>query len=619
MLKRICFTFLLLEFSPCVLFAQNEFYKLNALSLDNLASFKSPGKNWKIVGNTYGSFDSKFPKSEKGKGVLLNDYDEKIQFKSEANLFTELEHGDIFLSLDFMIPKGSNSGIYLQGRYEIQLFDSWSVTVPRASDCGGIYERWDENRPNGKKGYDGHPARTNACFAPNLWQHLEIEFRAPRFDSNGKKIAPARFVKVVLNGVVIHENIFLSGPTRAAAFTDEKSIGPLMIQGDHGPVAFRNISYAMLDDFKIDFKDLSYEYFEGNFNDFPRVESSHLVRKGKADAIDVKLADNPNKQCLIFTGTMDFKESTAYQFIIKKIGKAKLSIDGEEIIRTNDLFRDFSITKTLSAGEHTIVFSYLKDFSWAPTGMGLFIGKLNSRPQALHTPNSLPPLPPTPLIAVKPQQQPEIIRSFMEHLGKKKTHVISIGDPSAIHYAYDLNQAGIIKTWKGDFLDVTEMWHERGEPQTAQPMGAALTLKGKAPLALLADVNGPLPDTLDDRTELIYKGYTLNTGGYPVFSYHFKYIIFEDSFVPASDRRGLTRSINIPKMPATETLLVRMGEGSQITEVSENVFSIDGRYYVQFLPSGKLKPAIRSTGEQKELLVEVKTPFPVVIKYNLLW
>ena len=65
-------------------------------------------------------------------------------------------------------------------------------------------------------------------------------FRAPRFDAGGKKTANARFVKVVHNGQVIHENVEVTGPTRAAAFNDEKPHGPLMLQGDHGPVAYRN-------------------------------------------------------------------------------------------------------------------------------------------------------------------------------------------------------------------------------------------------------------------------------------------------------------------------------------------------------------------------------------------
>ena len=141
MLIRILLTPLFLIVVQCSLLAQKEFYKLTTLPLNDLSAFRSPAKNWKITGNASGSFDTVLPKTEKGSGILFNDFDDKARFKAETNLFTQLEHGDIFLSLDFMIPKGSISGIYLQGRYEIQLFDRWTVKVPHVPDCGRIYDR----------------------------------------------------------------------------------------------------------------------------------------------------------------------------------------------------------------------------------------------------------------------------------------------------------------------------------------------------------------------------------------------------------------------------------------------------------------------------------------------
>lgn len=162
---------------------------------------------------------------------------------SRGNLFTAREHGDLDVELEFMMAPNSNSGVYLQGRYEVQLLDSFGVANPQYSDCGGIYQRWDKHRPPGQEGYEGHPPALNACKPPGVWQRLRIEFRAPRFDHEGRKVENARFVKVTLNGATLHENINVTGPTRAAAFSDEKNAGPLMIQGDHGAVAIRNLRY----------------------------------------------------------------------------------------------------------------------------------------------------------------------------------------------------------------------------------------------------------------------------------------------------------------------------------------------------------------------------------------
>jgi len=73
-----------------------------------------------------------------------------------------------------------------------------------------------------------------------------VIFKAPRFDKDGKKTANAVFVKVTHNGKVVHENQEVTGPTRAAGFNDEKPTGPVMLQGDHGPVAYRNIRIKAL-------------------------------------------------------------------------------------------------------------------------------------------------------------------------------------------------------------------------------------------------------------------------------------------------------------------------------------------------------------------------------------
>ena len=86
-----------------------------------------------------------------------------------------------------------------------------------------------------------HPTRKARNLERTFISNFESLACAPRFDEEGKKIENGRFVKVVHNGKVIHENVEVTGPTRAAAFENEAAKGPLMLQGDHGPVAFRNI------------------------------------------------------------------------------------------------------------------------------------------------------------------------------------------------------------------------------------------------------------------------------------------------------------------------------------------------------------------------------------------
>jgi sugar phosphate isomerase/epimerase len=187
---------------------------------------------WEIVSDTFTNpRNEKLLSSKPGSGVIVNGPTGRTR-----NILSRAEFGDVRAHIEFMVPKGSNSGVYFMGRYEIQVFDSWGAGEPKHSDCGGIYQRWDNN-----KGFEGHPPRVNASRAPGQWQTFDVIFRAPRFDENGRKISNARFEKVVHNGIVVHEDLELTGPTRASAYNDEKPTGPLMLQGDHGPVAYRKI------------------------------------------------------------------------------------------------------------------------------------------------------------------------------------------------------------------------------------------------------------------------------------------------------------------------------------------------------------------------------------------
>jgi hypothetical protein len=141
--------------------------------------------------------------------------------------------GHFKLHVEFRVPympKASgqgrgNSGVYLQGRYEVQILDSYGLES-KDNDCGAIY---------------GVAAPlVNACKAPTVWQSYDIEFTAPRCE-NGKKVDPAR-ITVYQNGVKIHDDVKITKDnTTAGLGGDVCTPGPIMLQ-DHGnPVQFRNV------------------------------------------------------------------------------------------------------------------------------------------------------------------------------------------------------------------------------------------------------------------------------------------------------------------------------------------------------------------------------------------
>jgi len=149
-----------------------------------------------------------------------------------VDLYSEAKFGDARVELELMVPKGSNSGVYVMGEYEVQVLDSFGKEKMGTGDIGALY--------------GAAPPRVNASKPPGEWQTLVIEFRAPKFGADGRKTANATFMKIELNGQVIQENVEMKGPTPAGVTGKEAPEGPLMFQGDHGPVAYRNIKITPL-------------------------------------------------------------------------------------------------------------------------------------------------------------------------------------------------------------------------------------------------------------------------------------------------------------------------------------------------------------------------------------
>jgi hypothetical protein len=153
--------------------------------------------------------------------------------RQSVDIYSKAKFGSGRIELEVMVPKGANSGIYVMGEYEVQVLDSYGKAKLGGGDMGAIY--------------GAAPPKVNACKQPGEWQKYVIEFQAPTFDADGKKTANARFIKVELNGQVLHENVEMKGPTPAGVTGKEAAKGPIMFQGDHGPVAYRDIQITERD------------------------------------------------------------------------------------------------------------------------------------------------------------------------------------------------------------------------------------------------------------------------------------------------------------------------------------------------------------------------------------
>lgn len=577
------------------------------ISLNDLSAFKNPSINWTIEGGVTGSFDGNVLMPMGGKGVLLSTL-KGPKYQSTDDLYSVMEHGDIKMSVDFMIPTGSNSGLYLQSRYEIQIYDTWLKKPIVDNFCGAIYHRWDESRGKGKEGYEGHPPRQNAVKAPGLWNHLEVDFKAPTFDAAGKKLTNAHFNSVYLNGILIHENVELLGVTRGSISPQEVAKAPFRIQGDHGQVAFKNIVYEVFEKSDISFTPVTYEVTEGVVNNFKQANPK-IIASGTIPQVTQKII-NPKRDFLAkFQGKFTTKVADNYTFIGQWEAIGAVVVDNDTIIQGwHQPFEYVKGRKKLTAGEHTYTVLYTKDYNWRPNSLGVFIQKDQWEKQNITERTSLLDMVPVPLIEVKPTDQPTVQRSFIMYGNKKISHGINVGMPDGLSFSYDLNQGGFLQWWRGKFLNTTDMWHDRGEPQTSAAMGMTINANDKFPLAYLNNNETEFPESLT-KEELKFKGYKLekhlNNSGYPNFMYEYKGLKVTDLTTPMVKSEGLNRHLVIDgEVSTAEQLYALLAEGMDITQVAGNRYGIDNQtYYVEVSANSSNKPFIRSSKGKKQLLM----------------
>ncbi|HVK08351.1 MAG TPA: DUF1080 domain-containing protein [Gemmataceae bacterium] len=155
---------------------------------------------------------------------------------AKTGITTKDSFGDCQLHLEFASPeeargKGQgrgNSGVYIMGRYEVQILDSFQNETYFDGQCGSLYKQ--------------HPPLVNACRKPGEWQTYDIIFESPRFED--KKLVRPGYVTVLHNGIVVQNHFELKGGTyydRPAAYTPHGPKAPLNLQFHGDPVKFRNI------------------------------------------------------------------------------------------------------------------------------------------------------------------------------------------------------------------------------------------------------------------------------------------------------------------------------------------------------------------------------------------
>jgi len=626
---------LIIVFSSLAISAQK-----HELLLENLNDFKSQVGNWEIVGdvvmdrniNVHDLIKPQTESKSKKKNRKKNnpvEVTKPIQFQSGSGILLNLndalkndpletvfEHGDIELELDVMIPKGSNSGIYLQGRYEVQLKDSWGVKKPKMSDMGGIHNNWETN-PDSI--YRGEAPICNASKAPGLWQNIHIRFQAPRFNDFGKKVANAKFISVMLNGVLIHSNVEVPNYTGGPISKNEVAKGPIVIQGNHGPVAFRNISYQLLEESAIEMSTLNYKIYKGSFKvkGLEELNNQTIHSEGTAKLIDVNITGEEDAYGIIYNGILNIPKDDDYTITVGYTGGVHLQIDNLDVIKNNspDAQGKLDEIVRLTEGKHSFLLTNIKSAAWRAPRLGLSIKSAGTNSKDFNTYASYPPdISSVSPIFVQPESEPRLLRGFVSFNGdgERLSHTIGIGTPEGLNFIYNLGAGNLVGMWRGDFIDATPMWHERGDGSFS-PRGSVLWTFLNQPISELSDLKSAFPKT-GIAPDYVSKGYIMNQiDGLPIFKYVYKDVAIENSISPDSSNTYLVQEIKFSKQ-GLANWYYKLASGN-VKQMPDGSYAInDNQYYINIL-SGQT-PIIRNIEGETELIISANGSS---IKYEIIW
>src|SRR5690606_15872360 len=336
------------------------------------------------------------------------------------------------------------------------------------------------------------------------------------------------------------EMVELFGPTRGAVSNKESAKGPLRIQGDHGAVAFKNINYTQYDQPRPELKDLSYQVYGGKFEMEPQYDSLPPEAEGTTGILSSSLKQLPLKFLLRYSGVLTIEKEGEYNFGLNVSGcTGMLHINNLEVIPLGGWSNYKRESVTLPKGDLPFTLIYSKFVDWEKPTLGLSISGMGIREYLISDPEELQQNTAVDPIILSPQETP-ILRSFMDiPNGPRVTHAVSVGSLSNLHYTYDLDNGTIVQAWRGDFLDTTPMWHERGDG-SSRPRGSVFHFSEK-PVLTVAKLASEQASWQEDTMGTSYtpKGYVLDSEDKPTFKYEIYGTAIEDKIRVSADGKKL--------------------------------------------------------------------------------
>ncbi len=532
-------------------------------------------------------------------------------------LVTPWTHQGIALSFRYLCLAGAQIHLQLTPAYTLLFSADREADTP----AGSIFA---ENVMVAK-------AKQGVETRPGLWQQVSLVYSPPITDAQGLILRSASLSEVTINGTVVHDLVLLPGTDAEPA--------PLRWMVLKGSAALGGIAYGMAKESpetlrgllsnqpRITLNNIRYEYTEANYDHVPPQNSLRPVKTGTVSMFSPEaIATRPNDYVIWYEADFSASLDAEYLFSTVSDDGTLLYVNGQLVVNNdgNHGMEEKSGKIFLQAGTHRLRMGYYQGGGGG--GLEVYYGSTYFEKQPLATParKASQRPPENSRYELVPEGRALLQRGFVaypffdpENSTNRRTHTIAVGDPTGVHFVYDMESGTLLQAWLGRFVDVRSMWDNRGEQQTAIPLTAPLNPSAGTGWAWLESPSQVWPDTMIDQGLFQFQQYQLDPAGRPTFSYRWGQAQVTDVSTPTEGQQ-LTREIMVSGKE--KNLYLALAKGRQIHQLES-----DGSYLVEG-PSFRLRVLqsegweyVLQSGENGQLLLAHPTSSKARLRYSLMW
>jgi hypothetical protein len=385
-------------------------------------------------------------------------------------------------------------------------------------------------------------------------------------------------------------------------------------------VAIRGLAVKRFGTEKIAVENVRYQLYPGEFKAIGAYERETPAREGALERFAHGAVEKSGRFALVFTGALVVPREGAYRFATEALGLARLQIDGRNVVVPLERGSQPGIVQ-LAAGRHEFRLDFVQTtgartaLEVLAEGPGLASQYLTVRETAGGGRGR------GRTLAVEPKDRVLLQRGFVPFEPRKRLYAASVGTPAGVHFAYDFETGAVLRAWRGAFLNAAEMWENRGNNQTAQPEGPALTFNARPAVAFIEfAANGDWPT--EPESLWSSQGYTVEADGTPVFLSTLSNLKVRDRLAPTADGRAIERTMTVSGKLADWSEWMLLAEASTIAAQPDGRGWIvgDREWYLDWPADAAANAVVRTVNGRQQLAVPLTTAtLEKPIRYSIVW